>query len=106
MDGNVIKFSSEYEKLVSREGGKQIFGEEALLLFVEKLNLENQSLALIEFDTRTVSKEHYPLPEKGMYLLLLFKCNGLVFFTLRPFNAEKAAFYRGKIGQFFTIEKS
>jgi hypothetical protein len=96
-----IKFSHDYDKLPINANGKT-----ALLLDVHTILLEHQTKAFLEFDTRIRGgNEHYPLPDKGEFLLLLFEVSGGgIFTTLRRSTPEKKAYYYGKRGEAFTIE--
>lgn len=98
-----LKFSHNYEKLP-----KDWRGQQAKLLDVVPVKLENLPPALIEFDTRITKtqqeidldlrNQHYELPKKGDFLFLLLQMEtgrsaGALFFTLRRDTPEKRAYY-------------
>jgi hypothetical protein len=61
---------------------------------------------LYEDSERGVNMNHYPLPKKGKYLLLLFECEGTVFTTLRRSTPEKMNYYHEKRGMDFELVKT
>jgi hypothetical protein len=101
----MTKFSHHYYKLP--EGVKA-----ARLIAVEKVKLENQTQAFLQYDTFYPTKlkagegvlevptsAYYPLPEKGDYLLLCFISeSGAFFTTLRRWLPFKEEHYRAAIG--------
>jgi hypothetical protein len=96
----VIKFSNLYEKLPCGINGKR-----ARLVFVRLIALQKQMRAFLDYDTRILgSNEHYPLPVKGKYILLLFDYDGTVFTTLRRHTEEKFLYYSGLVGQDLQVE--
>ena len=104
----VLKFSYDYYKLPVNWEGKL-----ARLAHVHVIELEEQSPAFLEFDTRIRSPEdspwgpfkHYPLPSKGKALFLLFWCDGTVFQTVRLHTPSKEEYYRSMIGSLFKLER-
>jgi hypothetical protein len=94
-----IKFSKKYKKLPSDANGRL-----ARLLFVHKINLENQSEWLLKYDTESVDGTHYELPKKGEYLFLLFELtDGTMFTTMRRWTLEKEKYYHTMEDKFLEI---
>jgi len=103
---NTIKFSHIYNKLLDEHNDVI---DEALLLDVIPVNLEERSEVFIKYDT---DNGKYSLPKKGKYLMLIFMkppelsgiCADNIFTTLRRYTHEKTAYYKGHIGETFVIE--
>lgn len=97
-----IKFSHNYLKL-------PLNTKTAKLLYVLSLQLEKQTKEFLQYDTaffnsKTKELDHYPLPKKGEYLLLLFFADcGAFFTTLRRKTPEKEKYYMKSIGEIFKI---
>lgn len=99
-----IKFSHHYYKL----GGIKNY-DVANLLDVFKVNLEDLSPFMRGYDTKYPTKGkigYYPLPRRGIYLLLIFKKKGRIpflFTTIRRWTPQKEKYYRGAIGEEFKV---
>jgi len=93
-----IRFSHNYTKF----RGRRV--TEANLLEVLTVELKDLSAPFLEYDTAHKTG-NYPL-KNGRYLLLILEARGLIFTTLRPWNAKKEEYYRSGIGERFTIEIS
>ena len=100
-----IEFSHEYLKLKYVENG-----DKALLCGVFKVNLEDLPKLFLDYDTAYADgtgTKHYPLPQKGEYLLLLFLCDSakepVLFTTLRKWTAEKEEYYKAGVGKPFEV---
>ena len=97
-----IKFSHDYEKLPLKM-------KKATLLDVQNINLEDQTLAFLEYDTMYINRkkgemEHYPLPKKGRFMILLLRSDtGTFFTTIRRRTPEKDKYYCESIGDEFEI---
>jgi len=95
----VIKFSHKYPKLMGLEGE---FVEEAKLLEVVVVDLEDLSPSFLEYDS---DYGKFEFPESGRYLMLIFlkpDSNNL-FTTLRKGTEEIEHKYRSGIGKKFKI---
>ena len=95
-----IKFSHKYSKLI-RDSGNQICS--AVLLDVFKIELADRSKQFLNYDTENGI---YKLPQKGKYLMLLFKdeFTKLLFTTLRRDTVEKSLYYTNQIGETFELD--
>jgi|WetSurMetagenome_2_1015567.scaffolds.fasta_scaffold651469_2 hypothetical protein len=97
-----IKFSHRYLKM------KDGF-EHSTLLDVLPVKLEDLSIRFLEYDTVYVDEngnhEHYPLPPKGDYMILLLQAgsgNGQLWTTIRSQwgkSGNKLEYYRELIGE-------
>lgn len=98
----VIKFSHRYPKLDVLAGTNN----EARLLDVHPVQLELLSPDFLDYDTAIEGGGFYPLPTKGRFLMLIFaRPDGIgLFTTLRRWTPKKEQYYRGLIGQRFTVE--
>jgi hypothetical protein len=93
-----IKFSHTYKKLLSN--GEPI--KSATLLDVMAIQLECRSRAFLDYDTDNGT---YPLPKRGIYLMLIFQKDDYnIFTTLRRYIPTKEKYYISKIGHKFDIE--
>lgn len=100
MNYPLITFSHQYSKLYHN---KELISH-AMLILVQIINLEDMHHQFIDYDT---DEGKYKLPNKGQYLLLLFKKNRYqpnLFTTLRCHTTEKEAYYKSKVGEVFTIK--
>lgn len=110
---NQITFSHNYLKLP-----KDWQGKKATLLFVREIELEKQTMYLLDYDTEYLlddgwNHEHYDLPDKGKYLLLLFECEGTIFTTLRKdkfmevngIAMTKERYFKERVGDEFELVK-
>lgn len=97
---NIIKFSHKYKKLHDANGS---IIENAILLDVIKVNLEDLSKDFLDFDT---DNGLFELPETGVYSMLIFKKTNTndIFTTLRKWSQEKFDFYKSKTGSSFKIQ--
>ena len=94
-----IKFSSKYLKLPDNSNGK-----DAQLLYAKRISLADQTEWFLRYDTTQVGGSIYPLPKKGMYILLLFKAeDGAIFTTLRRSTPLKWEYYQKAVGDYFEI---
>lgn len=91
-----IKFSHYYPKLYTDNG---ILLSSAQLLQVLVVDLSELSKPFLDYDT---DNGVYELPNKGKYLLLIYKY-GSLFTTLRRWTEEKEKYYRENIGKTFDI---
>lgn len=98
-----IKFSKNYKKLPPDANGQM-----ARLLFVHPIELADQQLHFINYDTSAVDGSFYKLPSRGKYMVLLFELNGSIFTTIRPirsrFIPDKLSYYQKNIGKTFRIK--
>jgi hypothetical protein len=91
-----LKFSHDYYKLPPNWENTK-----AILLEGIKVKLEQQTEQLLEYDTQIREPpnkahgiDHYTLPDKGDYLLLIFQHEtGAVFTTLRRWTKQKEEYY-------------
>ena len=95
---NVIKFSHDYYKLAGVSSGAP-----AKLLQVIRCDHRDLSPHFIEYDTAIKPKGNYPLPA-GKQLLLIFRCDGVLFTTVRRWTPEKNRFYINEVGNTFKVE--
>jgi len=88
-----IKFSHHYTKFPKDF-------EDCNLLGVLPIKLENLSGPFRDFDTETINGEHYPLPAKGDYLLLILRTilGNAMFTTIRRSTPEKLKYYQSLVG--------
>lgn len=100
-----IKFSHIYPKLL--DSLNDVI-EQAQLLEVIPVRLESLSADFIDYDT---NKGAYPLPKRGDYLMLVFLkphedyfSDTNLFTTIRRNISWKEEYYRGLIGEWFTVE--
>lgn len=92
-----IKFSHDYPKLWGQH--------EAKLLLVRTLYAELLTKELVHYDTYYGKSEHYPLPEKGLVLQLIFLGDkGIPFCTIRRHTKEKESYYKVHEGLTFQIK--
>ena len=101
-----IKFSHDYEKL-------PLNAKTATLLDVQCINLEDQTPAFMEYDTKFINQkngeiEHYPLPKTSNgrldYMILLMRSDtGAFFTTIRRRTPAKDKYYCESIGEKFEI---
>lgn len=104
-----IKFSRYYPKLMNMQSEEPLFIENAMLLAVLDVRLEDLPEPLLQYDTHFVDAsfddDYFPLPCKGDYLLLLFTKFGMrdIFTTLRRSTPRKREYYRGLIGKEFEV---
>lgn len=94
-----IKFSHKYSKLLDGKGEPI---SEAYLIYVGIVNLEELHGMFIDHDT---DYGRYKLPQKGKYLMLLFRniCHNKLFTTLRRHTEKKESYYRNLIGECFDV---
>jgi hypothetical protein len=75
---------------------------------VEPVNLEDLDPEFIFKDTEIVGGWHYPLPDKGKYMILwLFTTDGLKahrWQTIRRWTSEKENYYRSHINELVKIK--
>jgi len=94
-----IKFSHLYKKLYG------ININEAMLLEVVRVNLEDLSQTFIDYDT---DRGIFKLPVKGEYMLLIFDKGDVheknIFITVRRWTSVKEKYYRNSIGKHFRVE--
>jgi hypothetical protein len=104
--GKKIKFSHRYLKM------KDGF-ERSTLLDVIPVKLEELSIRFLEYDTAYTDAagniEHYPLPAKGDYLILVLQnhtidYDGPMWTTIRRRTPEKEKYYRSMIGRVMICE--
>ena len=96
-----IKFSHHCVKMPDNVKNNSI------VRLIEVLNSKFEDLheSYIEYDTRTVKGDMYPLPKKGDCLVLLFLGDGLsfdsaeLFTTVRRSTPDKERYYKGLRGQ-------
>lgn len=101
-----IKFSHIYPKLLD-ERNDMI--ETATLLLVSQVKLEELHPSFLAYDT---NNGEFPLPKKGLYLMLLFlkpsacpgTCAADLFTTLRRSTMEKTLYYASLIGREFEVQ--
>jgi len=90
-----IKFSHTYEKFPPSL-------ENTFLVDVEAVNLEDLDSEFLEKDTKIVGGGHYPLPEKGKYLILWLESGVEPTYpwqTIRRWTKGKEGYYRSHIGE-------
>jgi len=93
---NTIKFSKTYPKLWGQK--------KASLIHLRILRAELVSPMLIEYDTKDINKDYYPLPKSGFLLQLIFIGEyDIPFCTLRRYTEEKKHYYQSRIGLTFNI---
>jgi hypothetical protein len=101
-DDMKIKFSHNYKKLVTGKVEHCGLIENATLIEVINIDLENLSNAFRRYDT---DNGKYELPKKGKYMILIFqKTERDIFTTIRRWTPEKEKYYRSAIDQNFEIE--
>jgi hypothetical protein len=89
-----IKFSHNYNKLYNS-------AHSIKLLEVININIENLSKEFLEYDT---DNGKYKLPEKGKFMILIFKKNMTdIFTTIRRWTSEKEKYYHDAIGKWFSV---
>lgn len=101
----VIKFSHIYPKLLDEHNDMV---ETATLLMVSQVKLEELHPSFLAYDTHD---GEFPLPRKGIYLMLLFLkppgCDGIcaanLFTTLRRSTVEKTLYYTSLVGREFEV---
>lgn len=104
-DNYSIKFSHRYRKLhvLPKEDRPR-----ARLLQVIEIDAAELTDTMVEYDATYEDAEgrpvRYPLPVRGSVLLLVFESVGGIFTTIRPYNDEKAEYYRTATGALFAIE--
>ena len=94
-----IKFTHTYTKLLLN--GTPV--DAARLLDVQKVNIQDLSFDLLEYDT---DRGMYKLPTKGEYMMLIFLKPGSefhLFTTLRRFTPEKFAYYQANLSKVFDV---
>ena len=101
-----IKFSHTYVKCISCNNQPV---REALLVDVHIVELADLSPSFLEYDTVTINGDHYPLPKRGKYMMLIFAKPQLglgsnLFTTLRRWTQEKERYYRSGIGSLVEVE--
>ena len=103
-----IKFSHIYPKLLDSHN-RPI--QEATLLEVLSVDIENLHLPFLTYDTTTIKNSKYKLPEKGKFLLLIFlksvdsknTRSWNLFTTIRRYTPKKHKYYVSNIGKTFKI---
>lgn len=96
-----IKFSHDYEKLPLLWENTR-----AVLLRVQRVRLEDQSFAFIDYDTKIRQGGYYPLPKAGDFIVLLFQHEtGMLFTTIRRYTYEKKEFYLNHRQESFRLIK-
>ena len=116
-----LKFAFDFDKLPEKWEGTS-----ARLLFMTIVELENQSPALLELDTRfrgcplpardrchpDYGQWHFPLPAEGRYIFLLFRHDsfrpdsGALFSTFRGYSHARWAKYSRSELQYFWLVPS
>lgn len=102
-----IKFSHKYDKMPRDY-------EESRLLDVLPIKLEDLSIPFRGYDTAFTEggiTDFYPLPERGLYMILLLQAgagNGRLWTTIRSQKGkggrDKLAYYRSHIGEVVRCE--
>ena len=89
-----IKFSHEYEKFPPDD-------DPSVLLEVFTVNVSDLSPVFLAYDTKIVDGGRYPLPKKGVFLVLLLyqSSNKHLWTTIRRHTPQKESYYRSLIGQ-------
>lgn len=95
-----IRFIRDFDKLPN-----SVHGKKARLFFTRIIELEKQTQAFLEFDTRYRHKPfgHYELSQFGKRLLLIFDCEGCIFTTIRQFDWKTYDYYRGLEGELLEV---
>lgn len=90
-----IRFNHNYKKLEALGENKT-----AQLIQVIPIRIEDLSKKFIDFDC---DNGFYPLPEKGLVVLLIFKTGNLIFPTIRSHNERQFNYYQSCVGENFRV---
>ena len=90
-----IKFSKEYEKLHHQK--------QAILLNVKRINYDDVTKELIEYDTKAKDGSYYLLPKTELIHLTFLGDKLIPFCTIRKYSIEKEKYYRNEIHNVFDI---
>ncbi len=91
-----IKFSSNYPKLHNQTEGR--------LVSVKIIDYSDLTKEIIEYDTKNIKGEYYPLP-KTTLIHLTFIGNKLIpFCTIRRYTVQKYNYYRQSLHEYFSLD--